>query len=61
MAFEVLPAIDVSRGRLAAYSPRGPEPIEAFGGDPVSAARSYAGAGARWIHVVDMDLAFDGE
>jgi phosphoribosylformimino-5-aminoimidazole carboxamide ribonucleotide (ProFAR) isomerase len=61
MGFEVLPAIDVSRGRLAAYTPRGPVPVEAFGGDPVAAARSYAGAGARWIHVVDMDIAFVGE
>lgn len=59
--FEVLPAIDVSRHRLAAYSPHGPQPIDAFGGDPVAAALSYAEAGARWVHVVDMDLAFDGE
>lgn len=61
MRFEVLPAIDVSNGRLASYSPHGPVPVEAFGGDPLAAARSYAEAGARWIHVVDMDLAFEGE
>ncbi len=35
--------------------------VEAFGGDPLAAARSFAEAGARWIHVVDMDLALDGE
>lgn len=61
MGFEVLPAIDVSNGRLAAYGPHGPVPVAAFGGDPLAAARSYAEAGARWIHVVDMDLAYEGE
>lgn len=59
--FDVLPAIDLRGGRLAAFGARGPEPIDAFGGDPVAAARSFADAGARWLHVVDLDLAFDGE
>jgi phosphoribosylformimino-5-aminoimidazole carboxamide ribonucleotide (ProFAR) isomerase len=59
--FEVIPAIDVSGGRLAAYAPDGPRPIEAFEGDPLRAAVAYAGAGARLIHVVDLDLAFEGE
>ena len=57
----LLPAVDVTGGRLGAYRPEGPEPVDAFGGDPVEAARSAARAGARWLHVVDMDLAFGGE
>lgn len=61
MRFEVLPAIDVADGRLAAYTSQGPMPSEAFSGDPIAAARSHLDAGARWLHVVDMDLAFDGE
>ena len=61
MSFEVLPAIDVAGGRLAAYTSQGPAPSEAFGGDPIAAARSHVDAGARWLHVVDMDLAFLGE
>jgi phosphoribosylformimino-5-aminoimidazole carboxamide ribonucleotide (ProFAR) isomerase len=61
MAFEVLPAIDVAGGRLARYTPAGPEPVEAYNGDPIVAAQAFADAGARWIHVVDMDLAFSGE
>jgi phosphoribosylformimino-5-aminoimidazole carboxamide ribonucleotide (ProFAR) isomerase len=61
MEFEVIPAIDVAGGRLARYTPEGPAPVEAFDGDPGGAARSYAEAGARWVHVVDLDLAFDGE
>jgi phosphoribosylformimino-5-aminoimidazole carboxamide ribonucleotide (ProFAR) isomerase len=58
--FEVIPAIDVANGRLAVYSAAGPQPVRSFEGDPLAAARSYVEAGARWIHVVDMDLAFTG-
>jgi phosphoribosylformimino-5-aminoimidazole carboxamide ribonucleotide (ProFAR) isomerase len=60
MGFEVIPAIDVAGGRLASYSPGGPVPASAFEGDPLAAAAAYAAAGARWVHVVDMDLAFGG-
>ena len=59
-AFAVLPAVDVAGGRLAVLGPQGPVPVDAFGGDPLAAARAYAAAGARWLHVVDMDLAFGG-
>lgn len=59
--FEVIPAIDVSDGALAALTPAGPRPVEAFGGDPLAAAQAAVVAGARWLHVVDMDLAFRGE
>lgn len=58
--FSVLPAVDLTHGRLGAYSPEGPVPVEAFEGDPLAAARSFVEAGARWLHVVDMDLAFEG-
>jgi phosphoribosylformimino-5-aminoimidazole carboxamide ribonucleotide (ProFAR) isomerase len=59
--FEVIPAIDVSDGALATFTPAGPGPVEALGGDPLAAAEAAVAAGARWIHVVDMDLAFRGE
>ena len=61
MSFEVIPAIDVAGGRLARYTPQGPAPVEAFGGDPQAAVRSVVAAGVRWVHVVDLDLAFEGE
>lgn len=60
MAFELLPAIDLAGGRLGVLTAEGPRPIEAFGGDPLAAASAFRDAGARWIHVVDMDLAFRG-
>jgi phosphoribosylformimino-5-aminoimidazole carboxamide ribonucleotide (ProFAR) isomerase len=60
VTFEVIPAVDVAAGRLARYSLAGPVQVEAHGGDPVAAARKCLEAGATWIHVVDLDLAFAG-
>jgi phosphoribosylformimino-5-aminoimidazole carboxamide ribonucleotide (ProFAR) isomerase len=59
--FTLLPALDLTDGRLGVWSPDGPHPIEAFEGDPMAAARAFLDTGARWLHVVDMDLAFTGE
>lgn len=61
MAFEVIPAIDVADGALARMTPRGSVPIDAFGGDPRTAAERFVLAGARWIHLVDLDLAHSGD
>jgi phosphoribosylanthranilate isomerase len=61
VTFQVIPAIDVAGGRLARLSSGGPVAIEAYGGDPLAAARACLEAGATFLHVVDMDLAFSGE
>ena len=47
------------RRARALHRPTGPAPLDAFGGDPLPAARPSR-RGARWLHVVDMDLAFGG-
>ena len=60
MSFEVIPAIDLVGGRLGRLVDGRPATVEAFGGDPQAAARDFVEAGARWIHVVDIDLAFTG-
>ena len=60
MGLEVIPGLDVSRGRLVRIVPRGTEPVDAFGGDPVAAATAFVEAGARHLHVVDLDLAVSG-
>lgn len=60
MPFAVLPAIDVRAGRLARLVRGAVEPVAAFGGDPLAAAGAYAAAGATWVHLVDLDLAFEG-
>jgi phosphoribosylformimino-5-aminoimidazole carboxamide ribonucleotide (ProFAR) isomerase len=60
VTFLILPALDVWRGRLAVATAGGPRSIEAFGGDPVVAARAAVVAGARALHLVDLDLAYEG-
>jgi phosphoribosylformimino-5-aminoimidazole carboxamide ribotide isomerase len=52
---ELYPAIDVRGGRVARARP-GALPRDAD--DPISLAREFARAGARWLHVVDLDRAF---
>lgn len=56
----VLPAIDVRGGRAVRLiqGERGRERV--YDADPVDAARRWTAAGARWLHVVDLDGAFAG-
>jgi phosphoribosyl isomerase A len=61
VTFQVIPAIDVAGGRLARLTSDGPVAVEAYDGDPIVAARACLEAGATFLHVVDMDLAFSGE
>ncbi|MDP9302513.1 MAG: HisA/HisF-related TIM barrel protein [Actinomycetota bacterium] len=60
MTFLILPALDVWHGHLALATTEGPRPAEAFDGDPVAAARAAVAAGARALHLVDLDLAYGG-
>ncbi|HMA46150.1 MAG TPA: bifunctional 1-(5-phosphoribosyl)-5-((5-phosphoribosylamino)methylideneamino)imidazole-4-carboxamide isomerase/phosphoribosylanthranilate isomerase PriA [Frankiaceae bacterium] len=57
MALILLPAVDVADGR-AVRLVRGEAGTETSYGDPVAAARRWERAGARWIHLVDLDAAF---
>jgi phosphoribosylformimino-5-aminoimidazole carboxamide ribonucleotide (ProFAR) isomerase len=59
--FDVIPALDVSEGKLCRMAIGGPASVPEFDGDPIAAAAAFAEAGARWLHVVDVDLAFSGE
>ncbi len=58
--FEVIPALDLAGGRLARIAGAGVEPVAAFGGDPMAAARAFLRAGAPRLHVVDLDMAGTG-
>jgi phosphoribosylformimino-5-aminoimidazole carboxamide ribonucleotide (ProFAR) isomerase len=60
VVFEVIPAIDLVGGRLGHLRDCRLVPVNAFGSDPMGAAAAFVEAGARWIHVVDTDLAFTG-
>ncbi|MFB6268291.1 MAG: 1-(5-phosphoribosyl)-5-[(5-phosphoribosylamino)methylideneamino]imidazole-4-carboxamide isomerase [Halodesulfurarchaeum sp.] len=59
-SFEVIPAVDVKDGEVVQLV-QGEAGTETRYGDPVSAARRWVEAGARSLHVVDLDGALEGE
>jgi phosphoribosylformimino-5-aminoimidazole carboxamide ribotide isomerase len=58
--FEVLPAIDLRGGRVVRLQQGDFGRETAYSDDPVEVATRFADAGARWIHVVDLDGARTG-
>lgn len=57
-AFALYPAIDLRRGRCVRLEKGEASRETVYGHDPVAVARSFADAGAEWVHVVDLDAAF---
>jgi phosphoribosylformimino-5-aminoimidazole carboxamide ribotide isomerase len=57
---ELFPAIDIRNGRVVRLSQGEATRQTVYGDDPAAVADSFAAAGARWIHVVDLDRAFGG-
>jgi phosphoribosylformimino-5-aminoimidazole carboxamide ribotide isomerase len=56
---ELFPAVDIHHGTAVRLT-RGDFSEETDYGDPLELARSFAAAGAGWIHVVDLDAARSG-
>jgi phosphoribosylformimino-5-aminoimidazole carboxamide ribotide isomerase len=59
--FELMPAIDLRAGRVVRLEQGDFARETVFGEDPVATARAFADAGARFLHVVDLDGAAGGE
>lgn len=59
-AFEVIPAVDLEGGEVVQLV-GGERGTETGYGDPVEAARRWVAEGARTLHLVDLDGAFEGE
>jgi len=59
-SFEVIPAVDMQDGQVVQLV-GGERGTEKTYGDPVEAAERWVEAGARTIHLVDLDGAFEGE
>lgn len=59
-AFERIPAIDLRGGRAVRLRQGDPNRETSYSDDPVALAASFAAAGARSLHVVDLDGAFAG-
>jgi phosphoribosylformimino-5-aminoimidazole carboxamide ribotide isomerase len=58
--FQLLPAIDLRGGQVVRLREGDFARETVYGTDPGAVARGFAAAGARWIHVVDLDGARDG-
>ena len=55
MGFEVIPAIDLRAGRVVRLVEGDFARETRYGDDPEAVALGFVAAGARWIHVVDLD------
>lgn len=58
--FDLLPAIDLRDERVVRLRQGDFARETAYAEDPVAVAESFASAGARWLHVVDLDGAREG-
>ena len=56
--FVVYPAIDLRRGRVVRLERGDPERQTVFGDDPRAVGERWVAAGATWLHVVNLDGAF---
>ena len=57
---DLFPAIDLLDGRAVRLYQGDYDRETVYSDDPVAQARAFAAAGARWIHVVDLDAARTG-
>lgn len=59
MTFILYPAIDLRQGRVVRLQYGDPDRQTTFSDDPAAIARQWVAAGAGWLHVVNLDGAFD--
>lgn len=60
MTFEVIPAIDLRGGQVVRLKQGDYAQQTTYAADPRELAGRYAAAGARWLHLVDLDGARSG-
>lgn len=60
MSFTVYPAIDVRDGKVVRLFQGDYARQTSYAADPYDQAMAYADAGARWLHLVDLDAAREG-
>lgn len=57
---KIFPAIDLSGGKVVRLYQGDYEKMTVYGADPCAVARDFMAAGAKYLHVVDLDGAKDG-
>jgi phosphoribosylformimino-5-aminoimidazole carboxamide ribotide isomerase len=60
MSFIVYPALDIRDGRVVRLLQGDYNQQTTYGDDPLPRAQAFADAGARWMHLVDLDAARAG-
>jgi phosphoribosylanthranilate isomerase len=61
MSLRLLPAVDIRDGRAVRLTQGKADAETIYDDDPVAAAQRWVGQGCQWLHVVDLDAAFEGE
>jgi phosphoribosylformimino-5-aminoimidazole carboxamide ribotide isomerase len=59
--FLIFPAIDLKGGKVVRLQQGRAEAVTVYSDDPAAVARRWESEGARYLHVVDLDGAFEGE
>jgi phosphoribosylformimino-5-aminoimidazole carboxamide ribotide isomerase len=57
--FTIFPAIDLRNGRIVRLEQGDPEKETVFGTNPVKMAQKWIDVGSQWLHVINLDGAFD--
>ena len=56
----ILPAIDLLDGKVVRLAQGQRDQVTVYSTDPIAVAKRWVQAGATWLHVVDLNGAFDG-
>jgi phosphoribosylformimino-5-aminoimidazole carboxamide ribotide isomerase len=59
MTFTIYPAIDLRDGQVVRLQHGDPDKQTTFSSDPVATAEQWLAEGAAWLHIVNLDGAFD--
>jgi phosphoribosylformimino-5-aminoimidazole carboxamide ribotide isomerase len=54
----IIPAIDLKNGRCVRLTQGRKDQTTTYDADPLQTAEGFVAAGARWLHIVDLDRAF---
>ncbi|MBN1536240.1 MAG: 1-(5-phosphoribosyl)-5-[(5-phosphoribosylamino)methylideneamino]imidazole-4-carboxamide isomerase [Anaerolineales bacterium] len=57
--FTILPAIDLRQGKVVRLKMGDPSRQTIYSDDPIDTARRWLSAGVRWLHVINLDGAFN--
>ena len=56
----IFPAVDIKDGKCVRLRQGVEDQVTVFSDDPAAMARQWVEAGAKWLHVIDLDGAFSG-